>query len=408
MTHFPQIRTGNATGAVSASEPRRSRAGLVLLSCAVMALSACSNMPAGNFDWDLRGGPGGTSEEARQATASRPIPDGNGVLSYPGYQMAQARRGDTVASLSARLGVAAAEVARTNALQINDPLREGELLLLPGRVAAAPQPIVSAAPTDITAGAGAALDRVESSALPAPTTTAPITTTTPGGGKEPTRHTVKRGETAFIIARAYNISAKSLAEWNGLGTDMAIREGQTLIIPVATAPAPNAEPKPTAPGAGSATPVPPSASKPLPDEKTTPAANKPAGTPASPDMGTSRTGASASKMTMPASGNIIKGYDKKSNQGINIGAAAGSAVKAADGGTVAAITRDTDQVQIVVIRHANGLMTVYAGVDQLKVKKGDTVSRGQQIGAVRSGSPSFLHFEVRKGVDSLDPMPYVQ
>ena len=403
MTHFPEIRTG-----LPAARPR-SRTGLVVLSCAVMALSACSNMPAGNFDWDLRGGPGGTSEEARQATAARPIPDGNGVLSYPGYQMAQARRNDTVATLSSRLGLSAAEVARTNALQINDPLREGELLLLPGRVAAAPQPLAGAGvPTDITAGANAALDRVESSALPPAATPAPVTTAPPGGGKEPTRHTVKRGETAFIIARAYNISAKALAEWNGLSSDMAIREGQTLIIPVATAAAPNPEPKPTAPGAGSATPVPPSASKPLPDEKTTPSGTKPAGTPSSPEMGSSRTGASASKMTMPASGSIIKGYDKKSNQGINIGAAAGSAVKAADGGTVAAITRDTDQVQIVVIRHSGGLMTVYAGVDQLKVKKGDSVSRGQQIGVVRAGSPSFLHFEVRKGVDSLDPMPYLQ
>ncbi|NPD13783.1 peptidoglycan DD-metalloendopeptidase family protein [Xinfangfangia sp. D13-10-4-6] len=399
-----------AEGIALPQPPRARRFGLVLASCAVIALSACTNGPAGNFDWDLRGGPGGTSEEARQATASRPVPDGNGVLSYPGYQMVQARRGDTVAAIGSRLGVAPAELARTNALQINDPLREGELLLLPGRVAAAPQPIVGAGagPVDITAGANAALDRVESSALPPATSSAPITTATPGGGKEPTRHVVKRGESAFIIARAYNVSAKSLAEWNSLGSDMAIREGQTLIIPVATAPAPNPEPKPAAPGTGSATPVPPSASKPLPDEKTTPAGTKPAGTPASPEMGASRTGASASRMTMPASGSIIKGYDKRTNQGINIGAAAGSAVKAADAGSVAAITRDTDQVQIVVIRHANGLMTVYAGVDQLKVKKGDSVTRGQQIGAVRAGSPSFLHFEVRKGVDSLDPMPYLQ
>lgn len=384
----------------------RTRLGLVLMSCATMALTGCVNN--NNFDWDLRGGPGGTSEEARQATASRPVPDGNGVLSYPGYQMAQARRGETVATMSSRLGLSATDVARTNSLQINDPLREGELLLLPGRVAAAPQPMVATAPVDITAGATAALDRVESSALPPPASTKPVAVTTPGGGKEPTRHTVKRGETAFIIARAYNVSAKSLAEWNGLGSDMAIREGQTLIIPVATGAAPNPEPKPSAPGSGSATPVPPSASKPLPDEKTTPTGTKPAGTPSSPDMGASRTGASASRMTMPASGSIVKGYDRKSNQGINIGAAAGSAVKAADGGTVAAITRDTEQVQIVVIRHSNGLMTVYAGVDQLKVKKGDSVSRGQQIGVVRSGNPSFLHFEVRKGVDSLDPMPYFQ
>lgn len=381
----------------------KARLRLLAASCGLALLAACSNMPAGSFDWDLRGGPGGTADEARQATAARPVPDANGVLSYPGYQMARARRGETVAGVAGRLGLNPAELARVNALQPGDPLREGELLLLPVRVSAAPQPVaggIGTGPVDITAVATGALDQVETTALPP--------AGTPGGGKEPVRHTVKRGETAFIIARNYNVSAKALAEWNGLGSDMAIREGQTLIIPVATAPAPNPEPLPAAPGAGSATPAPPSASKPLPDEKTEPASQKPSGTPASPDLGAGRTGASASKMAMPVAGSVIRGYDKKSNQGVNIGAPPGTPVKAADAGTVAAITKDTEQVQIVVIRHAGGLMTVYAGVDQLKVKKGDSVSRGQQIGVVRSGNPSFLHFEVRKGVDSLDPMPYLQ
>jgi murein DD-endopeptidase MepM/ murein hydrolase activator NlpD len=36
------------------------------------------------------------------------------------------------------------------------------------------------------------------------------------------------------------------------------------------------------------------------------------------------------------------------------------------------------------------------------------VKRGQVIATVRAGNPAFLHFEVRKGVDSVDPMPYLQ
>ena len=43
---------------------------------------------------------------------------------------------------------------------------------------------------------------------------------------------MQRGETAYTIARLYNVSAKSLAEWNGLGPDLAVREGQYLLIPV--------------------------------------------------------------------------------------------------------------------------------------------------------------------------------
>ena len=381
---------------------RRVLAGLAL-GGSLMALAACSNDPI-TLDWDLRNGPGSTAEEARQATASKPVPDANGILSYPGYQLAQARRGETVAAMAGRLGLNPEDLARTNALRPADPLREGEMFLLPNRVSAAPQPVAGSPaaaapgsrPVDITSIATTALDSVPATAPAAKV---------PGGGKEPIRHTVARGETAFTIARAYNVSAKALADWNGLGADMSIREGQTLIIPVATAPAPNPEPQPTAPGAGSPTPAPPSASKPLPDEKTQPAAQKPKETPPSPDLGS---GTKATRLAMPVSGKIIRAYDKKKNQGIDISAAAGSAVKAAEAGTVAAVTKDTDQVTIVVIRHADSLLTVYAGIDGLKVKKGDKVSRGQTIGAVRAADPSFLHFEVRKGVDSLDPMSFLQ
>lgn len=373
----------------------RLRASLAFAGFALLA--ACSNAPLGDFDWDLRGGSGNTSAEARQATASRPVADANGILSYPGYQLAQARRGETVASMAARLGLNPGELARVNALRPEDPLRQGELLLLPSRVSAAPQPVAGAGsrPVDITSIATSALDEVG----PSPSAAAP------GGGKEPLRHVVRRGETAFTIARTYDVSARALAEWNGLGADMAVREGQTLIIPVATGPAPVAEPQPVPPGSGSPTPEPPSAKKPLPDEKTEAASEKAKDTPPSPDLGS---GSSATKLAMPVQGSIIRGFDRKKNQGIDISAPPGTAIKAAEAGTVAAITKDTDQVQIVVIRHADNLLTVYAGVDALKVKKGDKVTRGQTIGAIRSADPTFLHFEVRRGVDALDPMSFLK
>ncbi|MDQ2066639.1 peptidoglycan DD-metalloendopeptidase family protein [Xinfangfangia sp. CPCC 101601] len=387
---------------------RRVVKGLALGS-SLMVLAACANSP-GNFDWDLRGGPGSTAEVARQVTASKPVADSNGVLSYPGYQLAKARRGETVAAMAGRLGLNGEELARNNALRPTDPLREGEMLLLPSRVAAVPQPVMGSTvatapagsrPVDITSIATTALDSV-----PALAPTAAPSASTPGGGKEPIRHKVVRGETAFVIARSYNVSAKSLAEWNNLGADMGIREGQTLIIPVATgAPPPAATSVVTNPGSGSPTPAPPSASKPLPDEKTQPAAEKPKNTPASPDLGA---GSKATKLAMPVSGKIIRAYDKKKNQGIDIAAPAGTPVKAAEAGTVAAVTKDTEQVTIVVIRHADNLLTVYAGIDGLKVKKGDKVSRGQTLGGVRAANPAFLHFEVRKGVDSLNPMSFLQ
>lgn len=238
---------------------------------------------------------------------------------------------------------------------------------------------------------------------------------------------MERGETAFTVARLYSVPVKDLAEWNGLGADFSIRAGQFLLIPVATQNPPKAAPAQTAtattlPGQGSSTPTPPSATKPLPDEKIAPAAAapttttatataaaKPAQAPAKPvaDVGKTTKPAATGKLVRPVNGTIIREYAKGKNEGINIKAAAGTFVKAADNGTVAAITKSADGVPIVVVRHSGNLLTVYANVTDVSVKKGDSVSRGQNIAKLRSGSDAFVHFEVRKGFDSVDPGPYL-
>jgi murein DD-endopeptidase MepM/ murein hydrolase activator NlpD len=376
------------------------------MGASALALAGC--MDTGNLDWDLRSGQGKTSDAARQATASAPTPDANGIISYPDYQLATARRDETVASMAGRLGMSPEELARTNALRSTDPLREGEMLLLPKRVAAAPQPAVIGGST-LASGSGVDITSIATTALdaagPTPVAASPAASQPVSG--QPLTHRVARGETAFTIARAYNVSAKALADWNQLGSDMAVREGQTLIIPIATAAAPDPEPVPTAPGAGTPTPEPPSAKKPLPDEKTEAAAAKPKATPPSPDLGAEATG--SSKMVMPVSGKIIRGYDAKKNQGIDIAAAAGTPVKAADAGTVTVISSDTTGKGIVIVRHAGDLLTVYVGVNGMVVKKGDKVKRGQEIGKVAPGDPAFVHFEVRNtSKQSFDPVNYLQ
>ncbi|MGV8955678.1 MAG: murein hydrolase activator EnvC family protein, partial [Cypionkella sp.] len=112
-------------------------------------------------------------------------------------------------------------------------------------------------------------------------------------------------------------------------------------------------------------------------------------------------------MLVTNQGKIIRTYSKKTN-GIDISADVGTAVKAAADGTVAAVTKNTGGTTIVVLRHADNILTVYGGVDGLKVAKGDKVSRGQSIASIGAASPPLLHFEVRKGVDSVDPMAYLQ
>lgn len=378
----------------------------LLCGTALFTLSACAD----GLDLDLRGSTGNkfdTTKAAINATQNRPRPDERGVITYPNYQVAVAQRGDTVASVAQRIGADPVDLARYNGLSVDTALRKDEVLALRNPISTLPGSsgaLISPAPgaVDITALAQGAIDSspVTTSALPSAT----------AAGPEPVRHRVERGETAFTIARLYNVSVRSLADWNGLGKELSVREGQYLLIPVAqdqTKSAATPLAATTNPGTGSPTPTPPSAVKPLPNEKTEVAA-APVVAPAAPVLEKPTKVASAGRMAFPVKGPIIREYSKGKNDGIGIGASAGTSVKAAATGTVAAITENTDNLPIIVVKHPDNLLTVYANVDGLKVKKGDKVSRGQQIASVRSGSSDFLHFEVRKGFDSVDPLPYLQ
>lgn len=402
----------------------RSNARISLLAgAACIALSGCTEP----LDFDLRGLGGGftTANSAKTPLAARPSPDDRGVISYPNYQVAVARRGDTLTDVANRVGLKADTLAKFNGIDPTVTLRKGEVIALPTRVAE-PSPATGAAstgpikPIDISSIAGGAIDRAPATPGVQTAPLAPAATPKAQTGKEPIRHKVERGETAFTIARLYSVPVKDLAEWNGLSADFAIRADQFLLIPVAsqnppkTAPAKSANATPL-PGEGSNTPTPPSATKPLPAEKIAPAASaattaataaEAAAKPVA-DVGKTSKPAKTGKLVRPVKGTIIREYSKGKNEGINIKGAAGTSVKAADAGTVAAITKSADGVPIVVVRHAGNLLTVYANVTDVAVKKGDTVSRGQNIAKLRSGSDSFVHFEVRKGFDSVDPNPFL-
>ncbi|PZO66728.1 MAG: peptidase M23 [Paracoccus denitrificans] len=216
-------------------------------------------------------------------------------------------------------------------------------------------------------------------------------------------HTVAAGETAWSVARKYGVTIQDLARANGLPESMSIRTGQRLNVPAAGAVV--ASNQVTAPGAGSPTPEPPSAAKPLPSETTVPA-SKPIAPSQAPDLGKTRTAASGSgRFAMPVAGSISRAYAKGRNEGIDISAAPGAPVKAAGSGTVAAVTRDTEGTPIVVVRHSDNMLTVYAGIDGLAVEKGQQVKAGQQIGKARNSGP--VHFEVRNGFESVDPEKYL-
>jgi murein DD-endopeptidase MepM/ murein hydrolase activator NlpD len=118
---------------------------------------------------------------------------------------------------------------------------------------------------------------------------------------------------------------------------------------------------------------------------------------------------------MPVQGSIIRPYRKGQNEGIDISATAGANVSAAAAGPVAAVTKSTDNVSIVILRHdgaafgsSEPILTVYANLEGITVERGARVTAGQTIGKVRAGNPAFIRFEVRRGFDTLDPSDYLQ
>lgn len=368
----------------------------------------------------------GQSQQVKK-TVDRPSPDSRGVITYPNYQIMVAKRGDTMASMASKVGISADALAKHNGLSPDHALRTGEVLSLPSSV--------SRVATVTTSPQSNSIEDIASSAIDeAPNTPANVPVAT--GDAVPLRHVVEPGETAYTIARLYNVSVTALASWNGLDRNLSVREGQQLLIPVAdeqasqatavapvavasnssSAPAtsPTPAPKPTqvaaaatvsSPGQGSVITAPPSAKKALPKPVE---AVKP---PESPKMAETQTAEASSsrKLLKPVNGKVLRGFSSKAggNEGIDFGAPAGTAVKAAENGTVALISKSVSDTTIILIRHPDNLYTVYSNVGSAGVKKGDKVSRGQNIGKVAGGSPAFVHFEVRRGTEAVDPAPYL-
>jgi len=98
----------------------------------------------------------------------------------------------------------------------------------------------------------------------------------------------------------------------------------------------------------------------------------------------------------------------KNHGGTDIGASYGSAIYAADSGTV---VRSADGWNggwgnYVMINHGNGMQTLYAHMSSRAVSVGQTVSRGQTIGYVGSTGMStgpHLHFEMYINGSRIDP-----
>ena len=99
------------------------------------------------------------------------------------------------------------------------------------------------------------------------------------------------------------------------------------------------------------------------------------------------------------------------HHGVDIPGRIGLDVIAAEDGVVLYAGEMGGYGNLIAIRHAGGYNTVYAHLNAFKVKKGQEVYRGQviaELGNTGHSTGPHLHFEVRRGARSVDPMAYIQ
>ena len=113
----------------------------------------------------------------------------------------------------------------------------------------------------------------------------------------------------------------------------------------------------------------------------------------------------------PVEGKVISGFGMRKGAkhgGIDIKAAEGVPVRAADTGVVAYLDSDMRGYgKIVILKHADEFFTVYAHNKENLVKMGDVIEKGQLIatvGATGNATTSHLHFEVRHGKIVRNPL----
>jgi murein DD-endopeptidase MepM/ murein hydrolase activator NlpD len=266
-----------------------------------------------------------------------------------------------------------------------------------------------------------------SDAMPAATAYAPATAQTASLGSPPSTlkvipqgayvHVIQSGESLYTIARHYDVTAQAIMGANGITSADKIFVGQHLVIPgrsdllaaIDKAPAvakpaaaaiPATDPTKTASLPPAAAIAAPAAVKPTQVATADPMPKIPTAEPAM---------SGADKFRWPVSGKVATDFIASKNTGINIDAPAGTAVRAAENGTVIYVGSGVEGYgNLVLIRHPNGYVSAYAHLAATTVNKGDTVSRGDSIGTVgMTGSVSHpqLHFELRMGATPVDPIP---
>jgi len=264
-------------------------------------------------------------------------------------------------------------------------------------------------------------------------------------------YTVKPGDTLYSIAAEHGIDYRELALWNGIETPSAMRVGQQLrvvqppgaavampfrtpggvdarplgggagnpaALPTPGPSGPTAATSPAGPGTVVSEPkalrVPysevraePRAEAPPPPVTPTPQRAEVRPEPRNDNASEVARGPDDLEWMWPTRGKIVGNFNDGTTKGIAIAGKRGQPIYAsAPGRVIFSGTGIRGFGKLVVIKHNNTYLSVYAHNSELTVKEGQNVTRGQKIGEMGNSDADQvkLHFEIRRFGKPVDPL----
>ena len=241
----------------------------------------------------------------------------------------------------------------------------------------------------------------------------------------PHTYTVQKGDTLYSIAFNYGLDYHEIADLNGIQNPGMIRLGQEIrLLPDSAA----TEVKPVPEARQQEVPIqsqPKVAKLPYSEkavaeiEKMQEAPHKPepvaaANVKPKPDAVTNSVNEGEESVVewgMPTNGKVIGEFSESANQkGIDIAGKRGQAVVASAAGKVVYSGSGLRGYgKLVIIKHNKTYLSAYAHNDQILVKEGQIVTKGQKIAEMGNTDADQvkLHFEIRKLGKPVDPAQYL-
>ncbi len=200
-------------------------------------------------------------------------------------------------------------------------------------------------------------------------------------------HVVVAGDNLWTIARSHSASLAAILQWNDGVDPRRLVASQRILIPG---------------GTRMQTARPPAAPRPTARTTTTRSA-----APTSPIPPTPLRSAGGHVWPLAVRGMISRGFSA-AHPGIDIAAPLGTPVRAVAAGTVTwAGWKNNGGGYVVVIRHADGMLSTYNHNSKLVVQVGEAVAAGETIARVGSTGWStgpHLDFRIEMGGRSVDPL----